>query len=59
MNSLDATITKVEEPYWDEEYQTYRVKIEYDCWGHISKTERWEKTLEKAQQIKVGDTITV
>lgn len=59
MNTLDATIITVEEPIWDEQYQTWRVKIEYDCWGNKSTTERWFKERDDAFTIKVGDTITV
>lgn len=47
MNNLDATVTKVEEPMWDEKYQTYRVKIEYNCWGSVSNTENGSKTETK------------
>lgn len=59
MNNLDATVTKVDEPMWDEKYQTYRVKIEYNCWGHVSTTEKWYKDRDKAFALKVGDTIIV
>lgn len=59
MNSLDATVTKVGSIIWDNEYQTYRVEIEYNCWGSISTTEKWFKTLEQAERLRVGSTITV
>lgn len=59
MNNLDATVTKVEEPLWDEEYQTYRVNIEYNCWGSVSKTEKWFKDRDEAYALKIGDTIIV
>ena len=59
MNNLDATVTKVEEPTWDAQYQTYRVKIEYNCWGSTSTTEKWYKDREQAYALKVGDTIIV
>ena len=59
MNTLDATLTKVEKPVWDEKYQTWRVQVEYNCWGGISSTERWFKYKESAHALKVGDTIVV
>ena len=59
MNNLDATVTKVEEPMWDEKYQTYRVKIEYNCWGSVSNTEKWFKDRNEALALKVGGTIIV
>lgn len=33
MNVLDSTVTRVDAPVWDEQYQVYRVTLEYDCWG--------------------------
>lgn len=59
MNSLDATVTSVGTPVWCEEYQTWRVEIEYNCWGHVSTTEMWYKDRDKAFALKVGDTIIV
>lgn len=59
MNVLDAKITEVAAPVWDEEYQTWRVAITYDCWGSESKSEKWFKTREQADSLKVGDTIYV
>lgn len=59
MNTLDATVISVRAPLWDDEYQVYRVEIEYNCWGHTSTTEKWFKTLEDAEKLKVGDTIIV
>ena len=59
MNNLDATVTKVEEPMWDEKYQTYRVKIGYNCWGRLSTTEKWYKDRDTAYALKVGDNIIV
>ena len=59
MNNLDATLTKVEKPIWDDEYQTWRVQVEYNCWGHTSSTEKWFKSEESAHALKVGDTIIV
>lgn len=57
MNLLDATVTRVDAPVWDEQYQVYRVAFEYDCWGHKSETERWYKDEQAALSLKVGDTI--
>lgn len=31
MSSLDATVISVGTPVWCEEYQTWRVEIEYEC----------------------------
>lgn len=59
MNNLDATITKVYKPVWDKKFQTWRVPVEYNCWGHISSTEKWFKSEESANALKVGDTIIV
>lgn len=59
MNNLDATVTQVFEPKWDEEYQTWRVRIVYDCWGSTSTTEKWFIDREQAHSLKVGDTIIV
>lgn len=59
MNLLDATITAVGEPYWDEKYKTWRVEITYNCWGSESKSERWEKTEEAIRKIHVGQKILV
>lgn len=57
MNVLDSTVTRVGAPVWDEQYQVYRVTLEYDCWGHKSETERWYKDETSALSLKVGDTI--
>ena len=57
MNVLDSTVTLVYAPVWDEQYQVYRVTLEYDCWGHKFETERWYKDEALALSLKVGDTI--
>ena len=59
MNVLDAKITEVAAPVWDEKYQTWRVAIAYDCWGSESKTEKWFKNKADADAVKVGDIIYV
>lgn len=47
MNTLNATVAKVYEPYWWEEYGLWCVKIEYYCWGGISSTENGSATAMK------------
>ena len=59
MNRLDAKLEVVSEPVWDEKYQTWRVKVEYSCWGSPGKTEIWKRTKQEADQLKVGDIISV
>lgn len=57
MNVLDSTVTRVDAPVWDEQYQVYRVTLEYDCLGHKFETERRYKDEASALSLKVGDTI--
>lgn len=57
MNQLESTVTRVDAPVWDEQYQVYRVSLAYDCWGHTSETEHWYKDEQAALSLKVGDTI--
>ena len=59
MNVLDATVVKVISNTWDDEYQTFRVTVIYNCWGSESETEIWRDTKDKADAIKAGDTIQV
>lgn len=59
MNTLDARITEVQSPIYDEKYHVYVVKIKYDCWGSESESEIWKEDFYEASKIKVGDIIYV
>lgn len=63
MNLLDTSITWVGEPYYDNNYDMWRVPIRYNepyvYPPQENESERWFMNKEDALKVNVGDTIQV
>lgn len=53
MNVLTGTVTKVlSKPFF--EYNKWWVKVEYNCYGRISKTELMFNSIDLALKVDIG-----